>query len=155
MRTRCSPVPPGAPADTDYDALPLDGIPPFQLPWRLRADENPEWAQAARALYDVPAADTGKAYTDALGAARAKVLAARGDSFPAWVLDRAGIAVMFANRVSVGPGLRRAALPVGAVRRSAALSARHPRRSGAHARHAPPVSPRSPAAAPVPRRARA
>ncbi len=99
------PVAPGAPADTDYDALPLDGIPPFQLPWRLRPDENPEWAQAARALYDIPAADTGKTYADALGAARAKVLASRGDSFPDWVLDRAGIAVMFANRVSVGPGL--------------------------------------------------
>lgn len=99
------PVRPGAPADTDYDALPLDGIPPFQLPWRLRPDENPEWARAARALYDVPAGDTGKAYVDALGAARAKVLTARGDSFPDWVLDRTGIAVMFANRVSVGPGL--------------------------------------------------
>ncbi len=99
------PVQPGAAADTDYDALPLDGIPPFQLPWRLRPDENPEWAQAARALYDVPAADTGKAYAGALGAARARVLAARGDSFPDWVLARAGIAVMFANRVSVGPGL--------------------------------------------------
>jgi uncharacterized protein len=98
------PVRPGAPPDTDYDALPLDGIPPFQLPWRLRP-ENPEWARAARALYDLPAADTGKAYVDDLGAARAKRLAAAGDSFPAWVLDQAGIAVMFANRVGVGAGL--------------------------------------------------
>ena len=98
------PVPPGAPPDTDYDALPLDGIPPFQLPWRLRT-ENPEWAQAARALYDLPAADTGTAYRDTLGAARTAALARMRDTFPAWVLDRAGIAVMFANRISVGPGL--------------------------------------------------
>ncbi|MDE3215968.1 MAG: amidohydrolase family protein [Gemmatimonadota bacterium] len=98
------PIPPGQPPDTEYDALPLDGIPPFQLPWRLRLD-NPEWAAAARTLYGVPAADTGKAYLDALGAARARVLRARGTGFPSWVLDQAGIAVMFANRVAVGPGL--------------------------------------------------
>src|SRR2546430_496262 len=35
-------VAPGAPADTDFDALPLDGIPPFQLPWRLTLDA-PIW----------------------------------------------------------------------------------------------------------------
>ncbi len=98
------PIPPGQPPDTEYDALPLDGIPPFQLPWRLRLD-NPEWAAAARTLYHVPATDTGKAYLDALAAARAKVLKAQGDDFPSWVLDQAGIQVMFANRVAVGPGL--------------------------------------------------
>ncbi|MDE3151656.1 MAG: hypothetical protein KGL93_05365, partial [Gemmatimonadota bacterium] len=75
------PVRAGAAPDTDYDALPLDGIPPFTLPWRLRP-ENPEWARAARALYDVPKSDTGKAYVDALGAARAKTLSAMADSFP-------------------------------------------------------------------------
>jgi uncharacterized protein len=99
------PIPPGAPPDTEYDALPLDGIPPFQLPWRLRL-ENPEWAAAARALYSIPTSDTGKAYLDALAAARAAKLAALGDAFPSWVLDQAGIAVMFANRIAAGPGLR-------------------------------------------------
>ncbi|HEY5218981.1 MAG TPA: hypothetical protein VIJ16_04185, partial [Gemmatimonadaceae bacterium] len=98
------PIQPGAPADTEYDALPLDGIPPFTLPWRLRP-ENPEWAAAAHALYGVPVSDTGKAYLDALSAARARTLKTQGDNFPAWVLDRAGIEVMFANRVAVGPGL--------------------------------------------------
>lgn len=99
------PLAPGFPPDTDYDALPLDGIPPFQLPWRLRADENPEWADAGRALYGLPASDTGAAYPPAIGAARVRALRAMGDTFPAWVLDRAGIAVMFANRVSVDIGL--------------------------------------------------
>lgn len=99
------PLPPGIPPDTDYDALPLDGIPPFALPWRLRT-ENPEWAGAARALYPaVPAADTGKAYADALTAARTNVERAWGDSFPAWVLDQSHIGIMFANRVSIGIGL--------------------------------------------------
>ena len=99
------PLPPNARPDSDYDALPLDGIPPFTLPWRLRP-ENPEWAAAARALYPtVPDTVTGKAYENALGIARLHVRLAQGDSFPAWVLDRAGIAVMFANRVSVNAGL--------------------------------------------------
>ena len=98
------PIQPGAPADTEYDALPLDGIPPFQLPWRLRP-ENPEWAAAARALYGVPASDTGKAYARAVADARARVLKQQGNNFPAWVLDKAGIDVMFANRVAMGPGL--------------------------------------------------
>src|SRR5205823_3376915 len=30
------PVQAGAPADSEFDALPLDGISPFPLPWRVR-----------------------------------------------------------------------------------------------------------------------
>lgn len=71
-------VAPGGAPDTDYDALPLGGIPAFPLPWRLTLDA-PVWGQAARAL--------------------------RGVSAPAQALDRAGIAVEFANRIAMGPGL--------------------------------------------------
>jgi predicted TIM-barrel fold metal-dependent hydrolase len=87
------PVAPSAPADTEYDALPLDGIPPFPVPWRLTL-EAPVWSRAARALYGSDSA-----------AARARVVRERGEAFPAWALDRAGIDVMFANRVAMGPGL--------------------------------------------------
>ena len=45
------PDPAGAP-DTDFDALPLDGIPAFDMPSRLRADD-PIWRAAQSALYDV------------------------------------------------------------------------------------------------------
>jgi hypothetical protein len=48
------PVAPGAPADSEYDALPLDGIPPFGFQHRLSPDD-PVWQRAQRALYDVPA----------------------------------------------------------------------------------------------------
>jgi predicted TIM-barrel fold metal-dependent hydrolase len=100
------PAAPGAAADSEFDALPLDGIPPFPVPWRLRA-ENPEWAEAARALYGLASVsgDTGAAYVAALTAARAAALKEHGDQFPSWVLDQAGIDVMFANRVAMGPGL--------------------------------------------------
>ena len=98
------PVPPGAPPDTEYDALPLDGVPPFPLQARLRP-ENPEWRDAQRALYGVTSADTGAAYRDALASAQRSVAQREGDRFPAWVLDRAGIDVMMANRIALGPGL--------------------------------------------------
>ena len=78
------PVAKGEPADTEYDALPLDGIPPFPLPWRLTLDA-PVWAEAAQA--------------------RQQALAAKGQDFPSWALDRAGIDVMLANRIAMGPGL--------------------------------------------------
>lgn len=71
-------VPAGGAPDTDYDALPLGGIPDFPLPWRLTLDA-PVWGQAARAL--------------------------NGVSTPAQALDRAGIALEFANRIAMGPGL--------------------------------------------------
>jgi len=91
------PVAPEAPADTEYDALPLDGIPPFPIPWRLTLTA-PVWPAAARALY-------GSGSGAALAAARIRVRRERGETFPAWALDRAGIDVMLANRITPGPGL--------------------------------------------------
>lgn len=87
------PVTPGAPADTEFDALPLDGIPPFPVPWRLTL-EAPVWSRAARTLYGSDGPE-----------ARARTVRERGEAFPTWALDRAGIDVMFANRVAMGPGL--------------------------------------------------
>jgi hypothetical protein len=64
------PIPPGASADTEYDALPLDAIPAFPMPLRLRP-ENPEWRAAQRALFGVAATDTG-AFRAELKTARAR-----------------------------------------------------------------------------------
>ena len=98
------PIPPGAPADTEYDALPLDGIPPFPLPLRLRAD-NPEWRTAQHALYGVSLADTGARYRAALHNAVDRIKQQQGQGFPTWVLDRIGTDVMLSNRITLGPGL--------------------------------------------------
>jgi len=98
------PVPSGAPPDTDFDALPLDGVPPFPLQARLRPD-NPEWRDAQRALYGVTSTDTGAAYRDALASAQRSVAQREGAHFPDWVLDRSGIDEMMANRIALGPGL--------------------------------------------------
>ncbi len=98
-------VAPGQPADTDFDALPLGGIPPFPLPYGLRAD-NPSFRAAQVALYGTSPTDTGQAYAQALQKARAEVMSAHGEGFPSWVLDQAHVRLMLANRVVMGTGLR-------------------------------------------------
>src|ERR1017187_1052268 len=73
-------LPPGAKPDTEYDALPLDALPPMTLPARLRAD-HPDWIAAQREVKE------------------------RAVKTPAEALDNAGIDVMLSNRVAMGPGL--------------------------------------------------
>ena len=97
-------VPAGAPADTDYDALPLDGLPPFQLPAPLRAS-NPAYRDAQRSLYSLGGSDTGAAHVSAVEQARTTLIRQKADRFPEWVLDQLHIDVMLANRVAMGTGL--------------------------------------------------
>jgi predicted TIM-barrel fold metal-dependent hydrolase len=92
----------GAPADTEFDALPLDATPPFAIPWRLTLDA-PVWSAAAQALYGV--GDSGPAAPPTIAAARADAVRREGTAFPAWALDQAGVEVMFANRIAMGAGL--------------------------------------------------
>ncbi len=73
-------LPAGAPPDTEYDALPLDALPPMTLPARLHPD-HPDWIAASRAAKE------------------------RAIKNPAEALDLAGIEVMLSNRVAMGPGL--------------------------------------------------
>ena len=70
------PVQSGAPVDTEFDALPLDAIPPFPLPWRLRL-ENPEWRAAQAMLFDIPNSGSDEAFRARLHARRAQELRAR------------------------------------------------------------------------------
>jgi uncharacterized protein len=98
------PVTAGAAPDTDFDALPLDGIPGFSLPVRLSGDD-PIWRSAQNALYGIRPELTGGAYHAALKNATAATLRAQALNFPQWALNRAGIDIMLANRIALGPGL--------------------------------------------------
>jgi len=98
------PVAPGAAADTDFDALPLDGIPSFELPNRLKADD-PIWRLAQNALYRIAPTISGPTYHTALKGAVASAQHTQGVKFPEWALDQAGIDVMMSNRIAMGPGL--------------------------------------------------
>jgi hypothetical protein len=92
-----------APGDSDSDALPLDGI-PYEAPVPLRPD-HPQWLAAYKALYGYPYADPSDAHVKELRGTMQRVAKEQGDSFPSWVLDRAGTEVLLANRVAMGPGL--------------------------------------------------
>ncbi|MEP6509095.1 MAG: amidohydrolase family protein, partial [Gemmatimonadales bacterium] len=94
-------VAPGAPADTDFDALPLDGIPPFDLPLPLHAN-NPAYKQAQASFYQTKAGDTDSVRA----AARSQAIAHHGEQFQTWVLDQLHISTMLANRVAMGTGLK-------------------------------------------------
>jgi hypothetical protein len=93
-----------APGDADADALPLDGIAPFELPMLAHAD-NPAWLAAYKALYKYPYDDLSDAHMVELRKTMQDVARAQGEKFPEWVLDQTGTEVLLANRLAMGPGL--------------------------------------------------
>ncbi len=90
--------------DSEFDALPLDGLPPFALPARISAD-NPELIDGYRALYDYPYSDLTEPHRVDLRAAMQRIAREQGERFPEWVLDKIGVEVMLANRIAMGAGL--------------------------------------------------
>ena len=97
-------VAPGEKADDEYDALPLEAIPPFPFPPRLMPT-NLEFVGAWRDLYRYSHDDMSEAHVRELLSAKQKILRERGESFPSWILDQLNIEIMFANRVAMGRGL--------------------------------------------------
>jgi predicted TIM-barrel fold metal-dependent hydrolase len=82
----------GEAPDREFDALPVDNMEPSTDPWYMRADA-PGLAEAWQTLYGSPKQD------------RARLIAAKGAAYPAWVLDQMGVDVMLANRVVMGTGI--------------------------------------------------
>lgn len=95
---------PGTPRDTDYDAMPLADIPPFELPAALTIG-NPAWITAWHELFAYPYTDTSAAHLRELQQEKQHVWTEHGAHYAEWALDRMGTDVMLANRVSMGPGL--------------------------------------------------
>src|SRR5262245_16935153 len=93
-----------APDDSDFDALPLEALLPFDIPVRLRPD-SPEWLAAYRAVYGYAHNDLRGDHMAELRGTMERVRKEQGEKFPEWVLDRIGTEVMLANRVAMGPGL--------------------------------------------------
>ena len=92
------------PADSESDALPLDGLLPFPLAIRLRPD-SPPWIAAYRAMYGYKYDDLSDAHMTELRATMKNIAREQGSRFPAWALVRIGTEVMIANRIALGPGL--------------------------------------------------
>ena len=90
--------------DREFDALIPDALEPSPLPVRLRPD-NAEYAAAWRDFWGYRHEDMSEAHAREVVEARRRAMSEHGDGYPAWVLDRLNIEVMFANRVAMGRGL--------------------------------------------------
>src|SRR5258705_5138041 len=92
------------PDDKGFDALPLDALFPFELPARVRP-ESRQWLTAAKAVYGFTASELNEETMKVLADTAANVMKRKGEKFPEWALDQAGIEVLLANRIAMGPGL--------------------------------------------------
>jgi hypothetical protein len=98
-------APPLDKTDREFDALPATSLEPQSDPVALRPD-FPLLGAAWKALYkfDTPP-PLDAAGVARLEASRDRVKAQQGENYPAWVLDRAKIGTMLANRVAMGRGI--------------------------------------------------
>jgi len=98
-------APPAMATDREFDALPVESLEAQTEPVALRED-FPLLGAAWKALYGFTLAPPLDAAGLAkLNAARSQVESAQGALFPTWVLDKAGIGTMLANRVALGLGV--------------------------------------------------
>ena len=79
------------------------GKTPFPYPMRLRVT-NPEYSEAWRALYGYGHTDMTDEHAREALRAKLGLMKQKGVEYPTWVLDQAGIDVMFVNMPSLGPG---------------------------------------------------
>jgi hypothetical protein len=89
--------------DTDWDQIPSD-VEAFTPPVRLRPD-NPERLASWRALFGYKYNDMTEPHLAELTAKRNQLRTAKGDAYPAWILDQIGTETMIANRTDMGRGL--------------------------------------------------
>ncbi len=76
--------------DSEFDALPVEMMEPYDTaPLRMRPN-SPEYETASRALFERD---------------KKAAMASQGATYAVWVLDKLGIDIMLANRVSMGQGL--------------------------------------------------
>jgi predicted TIM-barrel fold metal-dependent hydrolase len=91
--------------DREFDALPVDNMEPASDPLQLRPDD-PGVLEAWRALWNYPYHDTTAQHIAAWKEHKQRIAQQHAEGHPAWVLDRAGIDVMLANRVHLGTSIQ-------------------------------------------------
>ncbi|MFL6228463.1 MAG: amidohydrolase, partial [Pyrinomonadaceae bacterium] len=94
----------GEKPDEEFDALPCPPE-PDAVPFARALPTNPEYVAAWRALYGYDHDDASEAHVRELLEKKRRVMREQGDNYPAWVLDKLGIDITFANRVAMGRGL--------------------------------------------------
>jgi predicted TIM-barrel fold metal-dependent hydrolase len=91
-------------SDDEFDALPCDPLEPI-APNTMTRPENPQYLAAWRALWGYAYGDRSDAHVKELLGIKKQIRQEQGDHYPAWVLNRLGIDMEFANRVAMGRGL--------------------------------------------------
>jgi len=79
------------------------GKTPFPYPVRLRVT-NPEYVEAWRALYGYQHEDMADDHAREALTAKLRIMEEKGSGYPSWVLDQAGIEIMFVNMPALGFG---------------------------------------------------
>jgi predicted TIM-barrel fold metal-dependent hydrolase len=79
------------------------GKTPFPYPVRLRVT-NPEYIEAWHALYGYRHNDMTDAHAREALMTKLRLMEEKGEAYPAWVLDQAGIETIFVNMPGLGPG---------------------------------------------------
>jgi hypothetical protein len=95
----------GEQPDRDFDALPVDSMEPQSMFVNWRPDA-PGLLDAWHGLYAFTGGDLNGGHLKAAQAAKERVQKEKGEQYPAWVLDQIGVAVMLANRVTMGPSIQ-------------------------------------------------
>jgi predicted TIM-barrel fold metal-dependent hydrolase len=79
------------------------GKTPFPYPVRL-CETNLEYVEAWRALYGYRHRDMTDGHAREALRAKLRLMEQKGEDYPSWVLDQAGIETMLVNMPSLGPG---------------------------------------------------
>ena len=95
----------GSEQDREFDALPVDNMEPSSDPVQLRP-ADPGILQAWRMLWNYPYNDMDAAHVREWKQHKARERQQKTNDYPSWILDRAGIEVMLANRVHMGASIQ-------------------------------------------------
>ncbi len=95
----------GEQPDRDFDALPVDSMEPQSMFVSWRPDA-PGLLDAWRKMYGFTGSDLAGDHLKDAQAHKERIQKEKGDQYPVWVLDQMGVAVMLANRVTMGPSMQ-------------------------------------------------
>ena len=91
-------------ADRDFDALPVDNMEPQSDPVQLRPNDSGTLL-AWRMLWNYPYDDSNAQHMREWKTRKEHVQKEKAKGYPEWILDKAGIDIMLANRVHMGSSI--------------------------------------------------
>jgi len=95
----------GEQPDRDFDALPVDSMEPQSMLVNWRPDA-PGLLDAWHTMYGFAGSDLRGDHLKDAQSRKDRIQKEKGDAYPAWVLDQMGVAVMLANRVTMGSSIQ-------------------------------------------------